>query len=256
LAKAHQPPPFKPVVPKVKEVDRPQAYFILDHELRKINILVPLSEFLKNETFKQSIIKVLQPPTSIVTSDVIILQDENPTIIVGPHIEDGYDSSPHFYISLNFHDKILHNYLMDSAASHNVRPKVVMEELGLEITKPYQNLYSFESKKIKCLGLIKDMVVSLAQLPMKSVVMDIMVDEIPPKFGMIFSRSWEMKVGGSLQMELTYATIPVFGGENRRLYKEVILAYIFSSHQNPINQPIYVVEEDIGLSIFHLGGVN
>jgi hypothetical protein len=111
--------------------------------------------------------KVLQPPIYVVTSDVIILQDGNPAIIVGPHIEDGFDASPPFYISLNVHDKILHNCLVDSGASHNVMPQVVMEELGLEITKPYQNLYYFDSKKVKCLGLIKDMVASLAQLPMK-----------------------------------------------------------------------------------------
>jgi hypothetical protein len=84
LDKAHQPPPFKPVVPELKEFDRPQAYFILENELRKIKIPVPLSELLKNDPFKQSIMKVLQSPTSIVISP----QDENPTISVGPHIED------------------------------------------------------------------------------------------------------------------------------------------------------------------------
>jgi hypothetical protein len=73
LTKAHQPPPSKHVVPEVKEVDRPQASFILEHELRKIKIHVPLSELLKNEPFKKSIMKVLQPPTSVVTSDVISL---------------------------------------------------------------------------------------------------------------------------------------------------------------------------------------
>jgi hypothetical protein len=99
---------------------------------------------------------------------------------VFPHIEYGFDASPPFYISLNVHDKILHNFLMDSGASHNVMPKVVMEEIGLEISNPYQDLYSFDSKKVKCLGLIKDMVVSLSQLPMKSVVMDIVVADIPP----------------------------------------------------------------------------
>jgi hypothetical protein len=57
-----------------------------------------------------------------------------------------------------------------------------------------------------------DMVVSLAQLPMKSVVMDIVVAEIPPKFGMLLSKTWDKKVGGSLQMDLTYSTIQVFGG--------------------------------------------
>jgi hypothetical protein len=62
-------------------------------------------------------------------------------------------------------------------------PKVFMEELGLDITKPYQDMYSFDSKKVKCLGLIKDMVVSLAQLTMKSVVMDIVVAD---KFMVIY----------------------------------------------------------------------
>jgi hypothetical protein len=108
--------------------------------LRKINILVPLLEFLKNESFKKSIMKGLQSPASVVTSDVINLQDENPAITVDPNIEDVSNSSPPFYISLNFHDKILHNCLMDSGASHNAMPKVVMEELGLDITKPYQEI--------------------------------------------------------------------------------------------------------------------
>jgi hypothetical protein len=54
---------------------------------------------------------------------------------------------------------------------------------------------------------------------MKSVVMDIVLDDIPPKFGMILSRSWAKKVGGSLQMVITYLTIPVFGGEHRILYR-------------------------------------
>jgi hypothetical protein len=213
---------------------------------------VPLSELLKNEPFKKSIMKVLQPPTYVVTYDVISLQDENLAITMGPHIEDGSDASSPFYISLNVHHNILHNCLMDSCASHNVMPKFVMEELGLEITKPYQDLYSFDSKKVKCLGLIKDLVVYLAQLPMKSVVMDIIVAKIPPKFGMLLSRTWAKKVGGSLQMDLTYATIPIFGGEHKRLYREVRLAYIISDHQNPNNHPVYVVEDEIGSSVFHL----
>jgi len=164
-SKSQSPPPSKPIVPEIKEFDKPPTSFILEHELRKIKIHVPLKKLLKNKPFKKSIMKVLQPTPSSVSSNVISLQDENLAITVGPHVEDGSDASPHFYISLNVHDKILHNCLMDSGASHNVMPKVVMEELGLEITKPYQDLYSFDYKKVKCLGLIKDMVVSLAQLP-------------------------------------------------------------------------------------------
>jgi hypothetical protein len=117
--------------------------------LSKIKIHVPLTELLKNEPFKNSIMKVLKPPISAMTSDVINVQDANPAIIVGPHNEDGSDASPSFYISLNVHDKIFHNCLMDSGASHNVMPKVVMEDLGMKITKPYHDIYSFDYKKLK-----------------------------------------------------------------------------------------------------------
>ena len=40
-------------------------------------------------------------------------------------------------------------------------PKGVMEELDLEITKEYKDLYTFDSKQVKCVGLVKDLVVSL-----------------------------------------------------------------------------------------------
>ena len=99
-----------------------------------------------------------------------------------------------------------------------------MEELGLEVTKAYHNLYSFDSRRVQCLGVIKDLVVSLFQLPMNSVVMDIVVADVPPKFDMLLSRSSIKKLGGTLQMDLTYATILVFGGEHKRLYKEAQLA--------------------------------
>jgi ribonuclease HI len=164
-------------------------------------------------------------------------------------VEDRDDSSPPFYTSLNIHDKVLHNCLMDSGASHNLMPKIVMEELGLEVTKAYHDLYSFDSRRVQCLGVIKDFVVSLFQLPMKSVVMDIVVANVPPKFGMLLSRSWIKRLGGTLQMDLTYATISVFGGEHRRLYREAQLAYIVSDEENPTNHPIFALDIDLGYSL-------
>jgi hypothetical protein len=207
---------------------------------------------MKTEPFRNIVLKALEAPTHVTFSDIVNIEDENPTITIGPHIEDIIDASPPFYISLNVHNKILHNFLMDFGASHNVMPKVVMEELGLEITRLYHDLYSFDSKKFKCLGIMKDVVVTLSQLPMKSVVLDVIVAYIPPKFGMLLSRSWAKKVGGTLEMDLSYATIPVFGGEQRRLYREVRLDFLISDHNNPTNHPIYAVEDDLGSSIFHM----
>ena len=55
----------------------------------------------------------------------------------------------------------VYNAMLDSGASHNLMPKGVVESLGLEVTRPYKHLYSFDSIKVKCLGLIKDMIVTL-----------------------------------------------------------------------------------------------
>jgi hypothetical protein len=209
-------------------------------------------ELIKNEEFKKYLSKMLQPESSSNATDSINLQDEKPIVILGPLIEDRDDSSPPFYTSLNIHDKVLHNCLMDSGASHNLMPKSVMDELGLEVTKTYHDLYYFDSRKVKCLGVIKDMVVTLFQLPMKSILMDIIVVDVPPKFGMLLSRSWIKRLGGTLQMDLSYATILVFGGEHRRLYREAQLAYIISDEENPTNHPVFSFDTDLGSSILQL----
>jgi hypothetical protein len=118
-----------------------------------------------------------------------------------------------FYITLTVHYRLLHNCMLDSGASHNLMPKFIIEKLGLEITKPYQDLYSFDSRNVKCLGMIKDLVVNLAQIPIKSILMDIVIFDTPAKYGMFLSKSWGTNLGGSLQLDMTYATISIFGGQ-------------------------------------------
>ena len=57
--------------------------------------------------------------------------------------------------------------MLDSGASHNLMPKGIMDNLGLDITRPYKDMYSFDSIKVKCIGFIKYLVVSLHQIPEK-----------------------------------------------------------------------------------------
>jgi hypothetical protein len=47
-------------------------------------------------------------------------------------------------------------------------------------------------------------------------------------------------------MDLTYATIPVFGGDHRRLYKEAQLAYIISDEYDPTKHPRFSLDTDFG----------
>jgi hypothetical protein len=184
--------------------------------------------------------------------DVINLEDDKPNIIFGLHFEGARDTVAPFYITLNVHDRLLHNCMLDSGASHNVMPKAIMDRLGLEITRPYGDLYSFDSRKVKCMGMIKDLVVNLAQIPVKSVLMDVVIVDIPPKYGMLLSRSWGAKLGGSLQLDMTYATIPIFGGQFTRLYRETRLAYTVSDPHNPSNYPVYVTDQDLGNCILSI----
>lgn len=128
-------------------------------------------------------------PTIAPMLDSLNLQEERPMVVFGPHVEEKDSSIAPFYITFVIHELLLHNFMPDLEASHNLMPLSAMEQLGLKITKPYKDLYSFDSKRVKLLGMIKDLVVNLAQIPMKSVVMDIVVINIPARFGMIFSKS-------------------------------------------------------------------
>ena len=82
--------------------------------------------------------------------------------------------------------------------------------------------------------------------------MDIVVADVPPKCGMFLSRGWIKRLGGTLQNDLSYATVLVFGGESRRLYREAQLAYIISDDKNPTNHPIYAVDTDFGACILQI----
>jgi hypothetical protein len=154
----------------MKEVEKLQASFNIENEISKIKINVPFNELLKNVEYRGKIIKMLKIEEEI--SYTLNLQDYHPTIFFGPRVEnkdnDDAGEVPPFFVSLNIHDMVLHIAMLDSGDSHNLIPKVIMENLGLDITRPYKDLYLFDSKKVKRLGLMKDLVVTLTQIPTKS----------------------------------------------------------------------------------------
>ena len=120
-----------------------QAPFSFEGEIAKIKITMPLTELIAQSSYKYQVLKVLNIGND---ANNLHLADDTPEVLFGPKIEGKYQEGTTlpFYISLNIHDQILHNSMLDSGASHNLMPKVVMERLGLEITKPYKDLYSFD----------------------------------------------------------------------------------------------------------------
>jgi len=189
---AHNPTPEEgrnvenPAVQNTRnQIEKP---FNLETEVGKLKIVVPLLEFNKHDVYRNQIIKSLK---TSVNEDSVNVFDDQPKLIFGLGVNGKTEEGevPPFYVGLNIYGKILHNAMLDPGASHNLMPKSVMERLDLDITRPYKDLFSFDSSQVKCLGLIKDLCVSLVQYPTKTILMDIVVADIPPKYGMLLSRS-------------------------------------------------------------------
>ena len=121
---------------------------------------IPLIELIKNNQYKSHVAKMLKVDP---LSDMVNVEDDQPELIFGPSIDGQLEDSevPPFYLSIRIHQCILHNSMLDSRSSYNLMPKDIMEKLGLDITRPYHDLYSFDSGRVCCIGLIKDLVVYL-----------------------------------------------------------------------------------------------
>jgi len=215
----------------------------------KLKIVVPLLELAKHNVYRNQISKSLKIS---VNEDSVNVFDNQPELIFGPGVNGKTIKGevPRFHVGLKIHDKILHNAMFDSGASDNLMPKSVMARLDLDITRPYKDLFTFDSSQVKFLGLIKDLCVSLVQYLAKTILMDIVVADIPSKYGMLLSRSWGAKLQGSLQLDMSYATISIFG-QPKRLYRETLMRYVVSSQGKPQNFPIYSVYLDMDSFILY-----
>jgi hypothetical protein len=56
--------------------------------------------------------------------------------------------------------------------------------------------------------------------------MDIVIVNVPPRYGMLLSKLWGTYGGGSIQLDLSYAIISFFSRETRILYREPKTTYV------------------------------
>jgi hypothetical protein len=119
---------------QTKELEKSVSTFNLENELNNIKTPVTLIELAKYSVYKKQISKVINFLDAKSQDDVINLQDERPKIMFGPHIENDKDSMAPFYITLIVHDHFFNNCMLESSASQNMIPKVIMDKLCLKIT--------------------------------------------------------------------------------------------------------------------------
>jgi hypothetical protein len=80
-----------------------------------------------------------------------------------------------FFITLMVNEIFLHNCMLETSASTNFMFLMVMNQLGLKITRPYRNMCGIASRAIPICGIIKDLKVSLVAYPDISLIMDVVV---------------------------------------------------------------------------------
>lgn len=67
-------------------------------------------------------------------------------------------------------------------------------------------------------------------------MMDVVVIDIPITYGMLLSRKWTAGVGGTLQMDLSHATIPNSNYEMVKVYREPYMKYHIEDPKDPNNE--------------------
>jgi hypothetical protein len=203
------PPPLLPI-PILARSEAP--CFSLENELSKIRIPFPLKEIMRMPTHKELIDRFLG-----IKSEVN-LAEECPQVFLG--LSKANNNPTPFYCSLLVNGLILRNYMLDSGASNNIITLKAMHELGLQITKLCRNVQAIDAREVPCCGVIKDLQVCLKVAPKRTLVMDVLVIDCLTQWGMLLSRQWSVDVGGSMQMDLSYANIPISQVEKVRIFRE------------------------------------
>jgi hypothetical protein len=74
-----------------REAEKMIGSFNLERKINKIKILVPLVELAKNPMYRKQIAKMINFSDAESHADTINLEDDNPTIMFGLHIENAKD---------------------------------------------------------------------------------------------------------------------------------------------------------------------
>jgi hypothetical protein len=139
----------------------------------------------------------------------------------------------------------MHNCMLETWASTNFMPLDVMEQLRLKTTRPYRNVCAMDAREVKVYGVIKNLPVYLVAKLNIRVLMDILVIDIPDSRGMLLLRKISHDLGGSLQMDLSYATLPSYEEKPMILHNDQFRKYHLEDPRDPMNDFFCMVDENV-----------
>jgi hypothetical protein len=203
VAAQMKPPPSDIILPKTSKTERVDLNFDFEGALSKMHVTIPLREVIKVPSVKERFDNFFKGSDGPMDPPIMLQVD---------HFRVQYDEHPPFFMTLIMNKKSLNNCMLDSGASANMMSLKVMQQLGLEVTRPYRNVCGFESRAIPTHGVIQNVEVCLKEYPEKVVHIDIVVVDVPDVWGMLLSRKFASMLGGTLEMDLTYVNIPLKNG--------------------------------------------
>lgn len=86
--------------------------FNIRKELKNIKIPIPLTELVKQSTYKNKISDFINLSQTNDATYIVNFQEEKLVVMCGHHVEEHDSSTPPFYIYLLMHTFILHNFML------------------------------------------------------------------------------------------------------------------------------------------------
>ena len=100
-----------------------------------------------------------------------------------------------------------------------------------------------DAREVEVVGIILNLHVKLAKYPDIDMSMDVVVIDVPDNWGILLSRKWAATLGGYIQMDWTYATIPT--SENTRviLHREKLRKRHVENPKKPGNEFVHCIDK-------------
>lgn len=140
--------------------------------------------------------------------------------------------------------------MFDSRASCNVMPLEVMNGMDIKVRETYGKCTAMDSREVLVVRCVKGSVVQLTSYLGKNLKLNVFIVYCPAKWGMFLSRKLVISVGGSVQMDMSFSTIPI-EGSLVKLYGEKKMLHLIEDPKNASFEVLYVdvdVENFVGFS--------
>jgi hypothetical protein len=202
------------------------------NDLTKLRITLSFMEIVKIPQQRKKILKILDEPSNRIEVVVTNSKQQKNYSSIKPR---GKFSS--FNITIENHDVVLHNCLVDSGETNNIMLRPVMETLGMGCTKYYETgeiNCEIDSRKVQTYGEIKYFCAWITAAPHIAIGFTIIVVDLSPSYGVVLGRDWSSMIGGYIINDESCMMFPNKDGTMVRVHREARKHVSFRKKENEL----------------------